>query len=1802
MRTLIKITVCFLIIFGSVWSSVFSSPLAPGTITGYVFNYYGLAVSGATVGIENGSLTLSNEDGYYIIEGITEGQQAVGCWKQGYNISWADVTVISADTVQQNFTLTQPAMVISPLIINQTLNPGEYSISYINILNTGTGPLNWQADIVYPIQRGITAEGGWLTLAKYQGEIDPFGGLENVATFLDASGTESGDVYEAEIVFASTPDVGEITVPVTMNVQGNLLAPPKNLSITLADPVSGRIDLSWSWQGDAFLFFLVRRDGSIIATTTSQSYTDILPDYGEYCYTVQAVYHEGSTTPAGPACIEWPNPHIGLNPENLEGWVWPGYTVDVFTTITNQGEGTLAFSFPVFAKGTGTTGTTGRDGGGPDGFGYIWLDSDEPGGPEFGFTDISTTGTPVYGISDDNIVGPYPVGFEFYFYGEEKSNFWINSNGCIGFSSNYITLGNTTIPTNSSVYKDFIAWMWDDMVFRPGISQVFYQSFDDKLIIQFKNYGHFGQENSFINAEAVLFRNGKVMLLYNNFGQGIPLDLCTVGIQSSNPEIGLQVAFNTAYLHNNLAVLFNIPGDFIIDVQPSSGTIPENSSQVITITYDSKQYAPGPYNQDLLLLSNDINDTAIIIENTMHVYLPGIYSGIVTDRDSDEPLNGALVTAGPFQTSTGENGAYNLYVDEGSYDLVFSKLGYMPLTLEDTVAIKGITTPADARMWDMNYSPRFVSAIANDEEEFCQVTWGLPNGPYEIITDDGEADDFFVYAQGGSWSAVKFTPSGYPATVIGGSFYVGDGSFPGPFLGTGFGVAVFDDDGPGGMPGTILDSTGVTVHNSGWVSLDWLNADLTEGSFYLAMYQSGNVPFAAPIGIDMDNPVFYRSYFKFRDYDWSVSPLQDFMIRAYVNGPESKDNPATPEMSWKYAPKMPVSWKKFVMTKSGEISPVLPGYEKNEVEYRGVEESVERDVTTYHIVRFSGFDPDNPPETGTATDLYDTTGLSYQDNHFDELPQGWYAYGIKALFTSGLYSDYSVSNVIGRGMDCQVTVNVTLSSGQQPVDAEITLKGMDYPYETYFAISNAAGNTVFDQVWKGNYSLKITRIGYDPYLIDSTYINGDKEFVIILSEKKYPPACLYVDSLSLIGTWCEPQIKVLQEDFEGDLFPPAGWQSMTSAENGGWIRGADGSSFNWAIPAWDTYYAYVNDDAAGSESDGCCDYLVTPVMDLRESGEFYLQFDSYYDGLYGELASVEYSTDAGTTWVTLNQLTPDTAWKKQAVDLAAICGETGPPEVWLAFHADDAGEYASGWAVDNVVVSVPAPAADYIDFAVFLDGALVGMTPEPAWDFAPLAYGQTYTASVAARYTSGLSEKDYYTFTSVYLFPPQNLVGDAPDDASILIWDPPGPEIPLNLIGYNIYRDGLLLDYLPNSGIWEPVIYIEKNMQPGRYYYTVTGVYDLTPYGHPGETGESMQEGPAIVTVDYCNQLEFLETWEMGSFEENEWLSDGTNWRINSMTGNPLPCVEFSNEPGQVDYTMALESYPMCAVGITEGSIWLHYDLALNSLQPTGEELLLTQVWNWEAHEWITVQQFSNIDGNFDWRPVRIDIGTYVMNTVFKIRFVATGSNSLSLRGWFIDNIHVFRNCPAPSGLEIDPYSSDGIRLAWQMPTLPEVKSGENANRELAGLYIYRSENGGEYQLLKVLDNVGEYIDPDSTLEYGSDYCYKLNAVWQSETDFCESMFTNEACITWTGLDNELPDNAFTCDIFPNPAYDLINIKSSSEINRITVYNNAGVIIADLENRGQSAVYNAAGLPGGIYLFRIITADASFTRLVSVLH
>ncbi|MBN2425892.1 MAG: S8 family serine peptidase [Calditrichaceae bacterium] len=253
--------------------------------------------------------------------------------------------------------------------------------------------------------------------------------------------------------------------------------------------------------------------------------------------------------------------------------------------------------------------------GGPDGFGYAWLDSDEENGLTFEWIDISSTGIEINGFSDDNFVGPYPVGFEFPFYGDSYEEFYIGSNGLVGFgqAEGYQNPNNYPIPRELSP-NNFIAWFWDDLA--PNNANVFYQSFDDYLVIQFQDYEQFGSDGA-VNAEIILYRNGSVKLQYLSFENDIDVLHATVGIENAAGDDGLEIVFNNSYLHDSLAVF--ISASNWLSVSENSGIINPGSSQNINIKVNTKNLLPGTYYSCIQVFSNDEDKSPLAIPVEMTI-------------------------------------------------------------------------------------------------------------------------------------------------------------------------------------------------------------------------------------------------------------------------------------------------------------------------------------------------------------------------------------------------------------------------------------------------------------------------------------------------------------------------------------------------------------------------------------------------------------------------------------------------------------------------------------------------------------------------------------------------------------------------------------------------------------------------------------------------------------------------------------------------------------------------------------------------------------------------------------------------------------------------------------------------------------------------------------------------------------------------------------------------------------------------------------------------------------------------------
>lgn len=235
--------------------------------------------------------------------------------------------------------------------------------------------------------------------------------------------------------------------------------------------------------------------------------------------------------------------------------------------------------------------------GGPDDFGYRFIDNTALGGPEYNWIDISSTGTStiMYGVSgwggDDNFSEPIPLSFDFPFYGSSYSTAYVDINGEILLAPNnwydaypatgwdgdgnmfnymYPIPGYAQMPALISVY-------WDDLHADQGTGDIYFQSFGDApnryTVIQWHNLRFHAGSNptGLLDFEVILHENGEIVMQYNSVATGqtgasIPHDYgksSTVGIQNESAAIGL--SFLHEIVQNNSYIGVEPPGNLLFD-------------------------------------------------------------------------------------------------------------------------------------------------------------------------------------------------------------------------------------------------------------------------------------------------------------------------------------------------------------------------------------------------------------------------------------------------------------------------------------------------------------------------------------------------------------------------------------------------------------------------------------------------------------------------------------------------------------------------------------------------------------------------------------------------------------------------------------------------------------------------------------------------------------------------------------------------------------------------------------------------------------------------------------------------------------------------------------------------------------------------------------------------------------------------------------------------------------------------------------------------------------------------------------
>jgi len=260
--------------------------------------------------------------------------------------------------------------------------------------------------------------------------------------------------------------------------------------------------------------------------------------------------------------------------------------------------------------------------GGPDLFGYEWIDSNDPEGPDYLWEDISTTGTLVsnwiptgtFSALDEGYAGPINTGINFKYYGEVKGDIYFSSNGFVTFempSGN--TFSNVAIP-GSSVPNDFISPFWDDLDGKTT-GKVYYKTDGNKFIVQYDKWMRYSGSGEY-TYQIVLYSSGKIVFYYKLMTGAV--DGGTVGIENNAGNDGLQISYNSAYIQNEMAVKISAEPDWLL-ANNTGGRLYNGNSADLVLEFNTTDLTDGDYSMDVKISSTDPAAPQVIVPVSMTI-------------------------------------------------------------------------------------------------------------------------------------------------------------------------------------------------------------------------------------------------------------------------------------------------------------------------------------------------------------------------------------------------------------------------------------------------------------------------------------------------------------------------------------------------------------------------------------------------------------------------------------------------------------------------------------------------------------------------------------------------------------------------------------------------------------------------------------------------------------------------------------------------------------------------------------------------------------------------------------------------------------------------------------------------------------------------------------------------------------------------------------------------------------------------------------------------------------------------------
>ncbi|OGC41759.1 hypothetical protein A2Y85_05275 [candidate division WOR-3 bacterium RBG_13_43_14] len=431
--------------------------------------------------------------------------------------------------------------------------------------------------------------------------------------------------------------------------------------------------------------------------------------------------------------------------------------------------------------------------GGPDAYGYRWIDSDTAGGPTKNWIDISGYGTQVTGLGDDNVVGPFSIGFDFPYYWYTVNSFFVGSNGYIAFGDN--TLEAAPFPTIPQQAKpnNMLAPFMSDLDFSAGTPACYYwtNAALDTFIISYHTVRFWNSPSSNNTFQIILTRADSAITFQYEDRVGYPsggwAQALSVGIENVAGNVGLQYLYDQSpignQIHDSLALYFYPP--------------------------DSTNYQV--HDVAVMKMMNDISGGFFV------------YNG-------DSINFWGLIKNTGNQTETGFN-VYCQIRNQGNQVVFNDTINVASIAPDATDSL--VFTPKWASTANGLYRLKVKSLLGGDlvpNNDSIYVEFRVVTYPTELQLDGGTGHTGMAWNGPNSGYGAKFLPPRYPMKLNTARFNV-NSTAANPNVT----VQILDDDGPGNGPGTVLYQVVQPIGVAQWYDIDVSaqNIIFFSGAFYI---------------------------------------------------------------------------------------------------------------------------------------------------------------------------------------------------------------------------------------------------------------------------------------------------------------------------------------------------------------------------------------------------------------------------------------------------------------------------------------------------------------------------------------------------------------------------------------------------------------------------------------------------------------------------------------------------------------------------------------------------------------------------------------------------------------------------------------------------------------------------------------------------------------------------------------------------------------------------------------------------------